>query len=78
MKVINALLLTLLTIVTVFSEHNDIDNDHETEDTVLESLKHGSTQSDNGIIIKVYNKYRSSPLITLEDGLQFIASKIGT
>ena len=64
MKVINALLLlTLLTIVTVFGEHsgNDIDD---------------------GTIIRVYNKYRSS-LITLGTGSdsfnsQFVANEGGT
>ena len=94
MKVTNALFLILLTVVTVYGEHsnndhtardksdNDIDNDHESKRVSLESLEHGSTQIDNGIIIKVYNKYPSSRLITLETkpdsfNLQTIANEGG-
>ena len=64
MKVINALLLGLLTLVGVFGEDSDKDHKGRSRD----------------IIIKVYNKYEPSPLITLETemdsfNLQFVKNK---
>ena len=69
MKVINALiLLGILTIIAAFDQdnNNDIDSNTKDEHIALGSLKHGSTYIDNGIINKVRNEPKSSPLLTLE------------